>query len=103
MKKRLGYAVLIAATALLMACGQSLSGTYEGSMNAAGMEMKMGTLEFVSGNKVLVDVMGAKTELSYEIDGKNLKFITPQGTQIWTIKDDGTIAGPGGVIYKKKS
>ncbi|MDR2188796.1 MAG: hypothetical protein LBE62_12240 [Azonexus sp.] len=89
-------AALIVAVALLVACGKSLSGTYE--YTAMGMTQ---TLEF-TGNKVIVGMMGAKQELSYEIDGKNLKIKAgPDQAMIMEIDDDGNIKGPGGVVYKK--
>jgi hypothetical protein len=105
MKKHISYAAIIAVTVLLVACGQTLSGTYVGSVNVMGQTMgDMGALEFKSGSKVIMDTMGFKNEFIYEVDGKNLKIRSPEkGTMIFTIKDDGSIEGMGGVIYKKRN
>lgn len=63
-------------------------------------------IEFVSGEKAYMSVMGVKTEVKYSIDGKNLKIENAGVNQIMTIQDDGSILYPipmvGGVVFKKK-
>ncbi len=90
-------ALLFTASALLLAaCGQKLSGTY--------VDNKLDTkLTFESSSKVIFEGgLSPKTELSYEIDGKNLKLTSPEGTQVLTLSDDGSIQGPMGLNLKKQ-
>ena len=80
----------------LAACGQSLSGTYADS--SGSIEYK-----FESGGKVTTKVMGMEAELKYELDGKKVKFLTPGGALVYTLQDDGSMAGPMGMkLIKKK-
>ncbi|MBH9685121.1 membrane lipoprotein lipid attachment site-containing protein [Burkholderia cepacia] len=93
MKKSISFLV----TALLLAaCGQKLSGTYVDKKNDT-------KLTFESSSKVIFEGgLSPKTELNYEIDGKNLKLTSPEGTQILTLSDDGSIQGPMGLNLKKQ-
>lgn len=80
----------------LAACGQSLSGTYADSSGV--VEYK-----FESGGKVTTKTMGMEAELKYELDGKKVKFLTPGGALVYTLQDDGSMAGPMGLkLIKKK-
>ncbi|HDR9128359.1 TPA: hypothetical protein QDB31_005454 [Burkholderia vietnamiensis] len=92
MKKSLG---LILVPFLLAACGQKLSGTYTDAS-------KIAKFTFESGNKVLVGGgFGPELELSYEVDGNKLKITSPEGTQVFTLNDDGSIEGPTGKLRKQ--
>ena len=87
-------------------CGNSLSGVYEQVPGDKGM-MDMGlSLEFTSGDKAYMSVMGVKTEVKYSIDGKNLKIENAGVNQIMAIQDDGSIVYPlpmvGKVVLRKK-
>jgi hypothetical protein len=42
-------------------------------------------------------------EMKYEVDGENLKLITPQGTQVYTILKDGSIQAPMGIKLVKRT
>ncbi len=57
---------------------------------------------FKSNGKVIVDTVGFASELSYEVDDKNVKISGPQGNLIMTIKDDKSIEGPLGLLLTKK-
>jgi len=95
-KKRVLYALLAAAAIFLAACGQKLSGVYTSNYVE---------LEFQSGGKVLVGMMGVKTELKYEVDGKNLKIFEGEGKKpplVLAINDDGSIQWIGGIVLRKK-
>lgn len=97
--QRIGYAVLVAMTVALVSCGKSggMSGKYEADM----MGVNAGSLEFKSGGKVVMETMGVGVEMPYEVDGDNLKLISPQGALVLTINKDGSITGMGGLVYKK--
>lgn len=85
------------ATVLLAACGGSgLDGTYSDPTGVA-------SYTFEPGGKVEVSVMGATTEMHYEVDGQKVK-IGPEGgpAQVMTILKDGSISGPMGVKLTKK-
>ncbi|RQZ26112.1 hypothetical protein DIE14_15760 [Burkholderia sp. Bp9017] len=92
MKKTLA---LLTITLLLAACGQKLSGTYVNPTSDA-------KLIFESSDKLIYDTGMGKVEVSYKIDGKNLKLISPEGTQIFTLSDDGSIQAPMGLSFKKQ-
>lgn len=89
---------------LLTACGNKLSGKYTSIQpkNMAGML----SLEFTSGEKVILDVMGARSELAYSIEGKNLKLENGNANQLFTLQDDGSITTTtgmmGNVVLKKE-
>ena len=88
--------LVIFCTILLAACGQSLNGTYA---DASGVV----EYTFESGGKVTTKTMGMEAELKYEVDGKKVKFLTPGGALVYTLKDDGSMAGPMGLkLIKKK-
>ncbi|WP_430227723.1 hypothetical protein [Paraburkholderia tropica] len=91
------FIAVIAIPLLLAACGQKLSGTYTDAN-------KIGKLTFESGNKVLVGGgFGPELELTYEVDGSKLKITSPEGTQVFTINDDGSIQGPTGKLKKQSN
>lgn len=92
MKKAL---IFISTAFLLAACGQKLSGTYVNQTTDA-------KLIFESSDKVIYDTGMGKVEVSYKVDGKNLKLISPEGTQIFTLSDDGSIQAPMGLNFKKR-
>ena len=88
--------LVIFCTILLAACGQSLNGTYA---DASGVV----EYTFESGGKVTTKTMGMEAELKYEVDGKKVKFLTPGGALVYTLQDDGSMAGPMGLkLIKKK-
>ena len=86
--------VLACCVLLLTACGSKLDGTYADQMG-------MSKYTFKSNGKVVVDTFGFASELLYEVDGDKLKIDGPQGNMLLTIKDDGTINGPMGIVLKK--
>jgi hypothetical protein len=94
--KKIGLLVL--SLLLLSACGSKLDGTtYQISNPIAGKI----SLKFESGGKVYMKVMGAETEMKYEVDGNKVKLITPQGNQILTLREDGSLEGmPIGIMRK---
>lgn len=91
MKKRIAF---VATALMLSACGQKLTGTYADKDN-------MLALTFESGGKVLEHSIGPDMELNYEMDGDKVKLQTPQGTMVLTMKNDGSIAGPTGLMKKQ--
>jgi len=98
--------LVILAVASISGCGKSLSGIYEQVPGDKGMVDVGFSIEFVSGEKAYMSVMGVKTEVKYSIDGKNLKIENAGVNQIMAIQDDGSILYPvpmvGNVVLKKK-
>lgn len=92
MKKNVAF---LTVTLLLAACGQKLDGTYVNKSSDT-------KLIFESSDKVIFDTGMGKAEVSYKIDGKNLKLTSPEGTQVFTLSDDGSIQGPMGMSFKKQ-
>lgn len=77
-------------------CGPGLRGVYADSAGA----MKY---TFESGGQVYVSVMGMETELKYEVNGTRVKIVSPQGNQILTRLDDGSLRGPLGLRLVKQA
>jgi hypothetical protein len=89
--------LLTIATLTLVACGGGgLSGEYTPPDGGGGFFEK---LAFTSGKKVQITFMGQTRELTYQVDGKTLKIISPNAseTQIFTMDNAGCIDG-GGMI-----
>ncbi len=82
----------------LLGCGSKLSGTYTLGDASSGIKS---SLTFESGGKVIEETMGMKIEMKYELDGKDVKFISPRGNAIYTLIDENTIAGPMGMKFIK--
>ncbi len=80
---------------LLTACGSGLNGTYSD-------EFGMSTYSFKPDGKVVLEVLGNATELSYELDGEKLKIVSPQGNFIMTVKDKDSIVGPMGMVLARR-
>ncbi len=87
--------VLAAAPLLLAACGKKLEGTYSDPTGVV-------QFTFQSNGKVVQSTMGARVELPYEIDGKDVRLNAPQGTMLMKINDDGSLEGPMGMTLKRK-
>jgi hypothetical protein len=92
MKKLLGLALLC----LLSACSQGVNGTY-------GDEMGITRYAFQSNGEVTVEAMGVSQKMRYERDGQTLKLQLPKGdaTLNFTIKEDGSLEGPMGIVLEK--
>ena len=52
--------------------------------------------------KVAVAVMGIETELKYQVEGKHVKILSPQGNQVLDLLDDGTLEGPLGMKFTRR-
>lgn len=76
----------VVACALLMGCGNSLSGTYgeKGGVN----------FEFHSNGKVELDVIGPVQEATYVVEDNKVKISSPgAGTMVLKIDDRGCLDG----------
>jgi len=94
--KMLTTLIALSMAVFLSCCGQSLSGTYVDKQGIMSMA-------FGSGSKVIVGMpFVGKVEMSYEVEGENLKLTTPQGTQVYTILKDGSIQAPMGITLVKR-
>jgi hypothetical protein len=96
-KKSLFFA-FTASLVMLQGCGSHLTGTY--SMD--GGPIGKASYIFDGSDKVIIDGAGMKSEVTYVLDGKNIKISTPQGTIIYTLLDDKTIEGPMGMKFIKE-
>lgn len=106
MFKKTALLITLLATMFLAACGNRLSGTYEGSVKQMGINLATISIDFASSDKAYLSVMGTKTEVKYSVDGKHLKIDQAGTNQILTIQDDGSILYPipmvGDVVLTKK-
>lgn len=106
MPKQYFRGTVLLACLLMAGCGKSLNGLYEQVPGDKGLVNVGLALEFMSGDKAYMSVMGVKTEVKYAIDGKNVRIENGGVNQIVTIQDDGTILYPlpmvGSVVLKKK-
>jgi hypothetical protein len=85
---------------MVLACGDSLSGKYEASGEAAGAA----AVEFKSGGKAYLTMLGTTLETQYEVDGDKVTFKNVNGNNlVMTIEKDGTLTGPLGLTLKKKA
>lgn len=89
----------LAVLALLFAAcgGGGLSGVYTPTGGAGFFEK----LTFTSGKTVEITFMGQTRELTYQVDGKKLKIISPNSaeTQIFSLDNTGCFDG-GGLLGK---
>ncbi len=69
-----------------------MHGTYSDRMGA--MQYR-----FRAGGNVSVAVMGIETQLKYTVEGRHVKIISPQGSQVLDVLDDGTLEGPLGMRF----
>lgn len=94
---KLAHLTVAGVAALLAAgCGK-LDGSYA---DKTGIFQ----IDFKSGDKANLNTMGGKIEVDYEINGKEVKVKSPQGTMIATVADDGCLdfGGLFGKVCKKK-
>jgi hypothetical protein len=88
----------------LSGCGDGLSGNkYETTGVAAGAM----SVEFKSGGKVAITMLGMTKEADYTKDGdkvtlKNPGGIAAAGDLVFTVNKDGSLTGPEGVVLAKK-
>lgn len=91
MKKFLAFALFFC----LAACGSKLDGKYSSS---EGMSMT-----FKSNGTVIQEMMGVKSEMKYELEGKDIR-IGEKGTPaalILTLREDGSINVFGQTLKKQ--
>jgi hypothetical protein len=78
-------ALAVLCTALLAACGNSLSGTYGKKGDVS--------FEFHSNGKVELDILGPIQEASYVVEDGKVKISGAQGTMVLRIDDKGCLDG----------
>ena len=82
-------------TLLLTACGSGLSGEYS---DKAGMLQ----YDFRSDGKVYMTTLGIQVAGEYEIDDDKVIIQGSNGNMVFELRDDGTLAGPLGVVLSKR-
>jgi len=104
----LNTAVLTASMTILSACGSgdALSGTYENKKTFAKYEFKSGSGVYIisrSGTGSFKDVESLKMKIDYKVKGDKVLITMGEGQwkQEYTIKEDGSLVGAGGMIFKK--
>ncbi|MCC6302286.1 MAG: hypothetical protein IT489_05740 [Gammaproteobacteria bacterium] len=90
-----GLSIALLSTLTLAACGSKLSGEYS---DPDGMV----SYHFESGGRVYVSAMGNETELKYAVNDRKVRIEMPEGNQILTLLDDGSLQGPMGMKLVKK-
>jgi hypothetical protein len=91
-RRGLSIAIAAATLASLVACGNSLSGTY-------GKKGEV-SFEFHSNGKVELDILGPIQEATYVVDDGKVKITNgSQGTMVLRIDDKGCL--DGGVMMGK--
>jgi hypothetical protein len=88
-------ALALLAIAWIAGCGSGLRGTYSDRMGAMQYRFK-------SGGNVSVVVMGIETLLKYQVEGRHVTIISPQGNQVLDLQVDGTLKGPLGMKFAKQ-
>lgn len=83
---------LVAIAIALVGCGSKLDGTYSNDV---------ASYTFKRDGTVVQETFGIKAEMKYEVNGKDVKLITPQGTMIMALDDQGNIVGPMGMKFSK--
>jgi hypothetical protein len=88
--------VLLLGSAMMYigGCGKSVSGVYADDTGAL-------SIEFKSGGKATVTVLGSPMDGDYTVDGKTVTVKVSGDTKVLTINDDGSLAGPGTTLRKK--
>ena len=81
---------------MVVACGAKISGTYVGQGMYAGS-----SLIFQDNGKVVINNMGIKGEVPYEVDGDQIKIMVMGGI-VTKLKKDGSFDLPGGATYIKQ-
>ena len=75
-------------------CGKSVSGVYADDTGAL-------TVEFKSGGKATVTVLGSPQDGDYTVDGKTVTVKVNGDAKVLTINDDGSLSGSGTTLRKK--
>ncbi len=96
-----GLAILV-AVALVVATPGCSRGGIDGEY---ADEMGVTSYTFKPGGKVILSSLGARMELDYAVDGKDVKILMPGGgAMVLTVLDDGSLGGgPLGMKYRKAS
>ena len=76
---------------LLAACGDGVSGTYQGGT---------GSINFASG-KADATLLGNTLEMDYTTDGDKVVLRSPQGNLVLKRNSDGSLDTPWGTMKKK--
>jgi hypothetical protein len=85
----------LSACLLLAACGAKMEGTYA---DPTGLSK----YEFEPSGKVYVSLLGVRSEMKYEVDGKHVKITGTSSTFVLVKLDDGALEGPLGVKFRKQ-
>lgn len=86
--------IAVAIAVLLSACGAGVDGTYQDQMGVTSYTFKSG--------KVILSTMGVETEMDYKVEDGKVKIVSPQGTMVMNLLEDGSIEGPMGMKLTKQ-
>jgi len=96
--KNKGIVTVLAATLLILGCGQGMSGKYASSNGIQGI-----TLEFEGGDKVMATVMGNTVEGTYKVEGDKVTVYINGKNMVLTKAADGALTGgPMGMTLTKQ-
>lgn len=90
------FIVLLLGCAMIYVsgCGKSVSGVYADDTGTF-------TVEFKSGGKATVTVLGSPQDGDYTVDGKTVTVKVNGDAKVFTINGDGSLSGPGTTLRKK--
>src|ERR1051325_11460906 len=93
---------LIVTTLLLAGCGGRMSGTYKGNIEVGMLPITL-EVEFKSGGKALVRLLGQGKEGTYKVEGDVIRLTMPTG-DFMEFKKEGNALVPlqgSGKLVKK--
>ncbi len=76
---------------------------FSGKYETTGPGEGAASVEFRSGNKAYLTIMGTTVQSEYTVDGDKVTFKNVNGTDlVMTEEKDGSLTGPMGMTLKKK-
>lgn len=88
--------ILVFSVLVLCACGAKVSGKYVGQGPLASS-----SFTFKENGKVVIENIGIKAEVPYEVDGDHIKMMAMGGVTV-TLNKDGSFNLPGAGKYVKE-
>ena len=93
--RRMGIPLVLGSVMVcITGCGKTVSGVYADDANLL-------SIDFKSGGKATVTIGGTALDADYTVNGKTVTVKSNGDTKVFTINDDGSLAGPGTTLKKK--
>jgi hypothetical protein len=94
-RRALMVIVLGSAMVFVAGCGKSVSGVYAADGGALTVDFQ------ADGKATITTMLGSAMDATYTVDGKNVTVKMNGESKVFTINDDGSLAGPGITLKKK--